>query len=94
MSSYTNARDADPRQKEEPMARLKRVALQERSTEVADLIRGLIDSGLPIEQIATGAHVSRRTVYRWLNEGRAPHPAFLEALRKMGERDVHQEGGR
>ena len=72
------------------MARLKRVALQERSTEVADLIRTLIDSGLTVEKIAAGAHVSPRTVYRWRDEGRAPHPAFLEALRKMGERDVHQ----
>ena len=72
------------------MARLKRVALQERSTEVADLIKTLIDSGLTVEKIAAGAHVSPSTVYRWRDEGRAPHPAFLEALRKMGERDVHQ----
>ena len=74
---------------------LKRVVFQERSNEVAELIRGLIDSGMPIEQIASGAHVSPRTVYRWLNEGRAPHPAFLEALRRMGERgasNAHQEG--
>lgn len=71
---------------------LKRVTLQERSSEVADLIRTLIDSGMSIEQIASGAHVSARTVYRWRDEGRAPHPSFLEALRKMGERDVHQEG--
>ena len=74
------------------MARLKRVALQERSTEVADMIRGLIDSGLTVEKIAAGAHVSARTVYRWRDEGRAPHPAFLEALRKLGARDVHQDG--
>ena len=74
------------------MSRLKRAVLQERSTEVSELVRGLIDAGIPIEDIATGAHVSRRTVYRWLNEGRAPHPTFLEALRKMGERDVHPEG--
>jgi hypothetical protein len=69
---------------------LKRVTLQERSTEVGDLIRGLIERGIRIEHIAAGARVSTRTVYRWLNEGRAPHPYFLEALRKMGERDVHQ----
>lgn len=74
------------------MARFKRVALQERSSEVVDMIRSLIDSGMPIEQIASGAHVSQRTVYRWLNEGRAPHPAFLEALRKMGAKNVHPEG--
>lgn len=74
------------------MARLKRVMLQQRSTEVSDLIQSLIDSGMTIEKIAAGAHVSQRTVYRWRDEGRAPHPAFLEALRKMGERDVHQEG--
>ena len=76
------------------MARLKRVVLQERSTEVADLIKTLIDSGLTVEKIAAGAHVSPRTVYRWRDEGRAPHPAFLEALRKMGARDAHQEGDR
>jgi DNA invertase Pin-like site-specific DNA recombinase len=74
------------------MARLKRVALQERSSEVSSLIKSLIDSGSTIEGIASGANVSSRTVYRWLNEGRAPHPAFLEALRKMGARDAHQEG--
>ena len=72
--------------------RLKRVALQTRSTEVSGLIRGLLDRGLTMEQIAAGAQVSGRTVYRWLNEGRAPHPAFLEALRKLGERDAHQQG--
>lgn len=74
------------------MARLKRVMLQERSNEVTDLIKALIDSGMTIEKIAAGAHVSPRTVYRWRDEGRAPHPAFLEALRKMGERDAHPEG--
>jgi len=74
------------------MPRLKRVTLQSRSSEVADLIRGLMAGGKSIDQIASGAHVSPRTVYRWLNEGRAPHPAFLEALRKIGERDAHQEG--
>jgi len=72
---------------------LKRVALQERSSEVAELIRGLIASGKTHEDIAAGARVSVRTVYRWLNEGRAPHPYFLEALRKMGERDAHSESG-
>ena len=71
---------------------LKRVTLQVRSTEVADLIRDLMARGISVEQIASGAHVSPRTVYRWRDEGRSPHPSFLEALRKMGERDVHQEG--
>jgi len=71
---------------------LKRVAFQQRSDEVSELIKSLIDRGMSLEQIASGAHVSQRTVYRWLNEGRAPHPAFLEALRKMGEPDVRQEG--
>ena len=71
---------------------LKRVMLQERSSEVSGLIRGLMDRGIRIEQIAAGARVSPRTVYRWLNEGRAPHPYFLEALRKMGERDVREDG--
>lgn len=70
--------------------RLKRVALQERSSEVAELIRGLIEQGQSIDKIAAGAHVSPRTVYRWLNEGRAPHPAFLEALRKLT--NAHQQG--
>ena len=71
---------------------LKRVTLQERSSEVADLIRGLVADGKSLEDIAAGARVSVRTVYRWRDEGRAPHPYFLEALRKMGERDVHQVG--
>lgn len=74
------------------MPRLKRVTLQHRSSEVAALIQGLIESGTSIDQIAVGAHVSPRTVYRWLNEGRAPHPTFLEALRKLGGNRVHQEG--
>lgn len=74
------------------MSRLKRVVLQERSSEVADLLKRLIDSGVPIEKIATGVNVSVRTVYRWLNEGRAPHPAFLEALRRLGAGNVHHEG--
>lgn len=72
--------------------RLKRVALQQRSSEVSTIIQSLIDSGKSIDQIAAGAHVSPRTVYRWLNEGRAPHPAFLEALRKLGASDAHQQG--
>jgi hypothetical protein len=71
---------------------LKRVALQERSNEGSELIRGLLARGVSMDQIAAGARVSSRTVYRWLNEGRAPHPYFLEALRKMGERDEHSEG--
>lgn len=70
--------------------RLKRVALQERSTEVSDLIKGLMQSGMSIDQIAAGAHVSPRTVYRWRDEGRAPHPSFLEALRKLT--NAHQQG--
>lgn len=73
--------------------RLKRAVLQERSTEGSDLIKRLLDYGLTIEQIAVAAHVSSRTVYRWLNEGRAPHPAFLEALRRLGaEKNVYSEG--
>lgn len=72
--------------------RLKRVTLQERSTEVAELVRSLINGGMTIEKIAEGVRVSQRTVYRWLNEGRAPHPAFLEALRKLGGKThVHPE---
>lgn len=74
------------------MSRLKRTTLRERSNEVSSLIRGLIDSGKSIEQIASEVHVSPRTVYRWLNEGRAPHPAFLEALRKIGVGNANSEG--
>lgn len=74
------------------MPRLKRVLLQHRSTEVSQLIQSLIAGGRTIESIAAGARVSPRTVYRWLNEGRAPHPYFLEALRKMGGTDVHLQG--
>ncbi len=76
------------------MPRQKHAAFRERSDEVAVLVKSLIDSGVDIDQIATGTRVSARTVYRWLNEGRAPHPSFLEALRKMGAKHVHQEGAR
>lgn len=73
--------------------RSKRVVLQQRSSEGSGLIRGLLTAGLSVEEIAVGARVSARTVYRWLNEGRAPHPAFLEALRRMGEKNnAHSEG--
>ena len=73
--------------------RLKRAVLQERSSEGSEIIKLLLSNGLTIEQIAVSAHVSSRTVYRWLNEGRAPHPAFLEALRRLGaEKNVRHEG--
>ncbi len=45
------------------MARLKRVALQERSTEVADLIRTLIRAGREVPLAMRMAHIRTNKEY-------------------------------
>jgi transcriptional regulator with XRE-family HTH domain len=73
-----------------------RKALQVRASEAHAIIRQLLDSGLTMNDIAERARVSPRSVYRWLNEGRSPHPIWLDSLRRMhgaqGNNDAHQEG--
>jgi transposase len=70
----------------------KHKALEQRSGEAAEIIKRLMESGHTIDWIAKRAQVSERTVYRWRDEGRAPHPILLEGLRKMGRRHGNQEG--
>ena len=60
----------------------KRKALQARAGEASDVIRRLAER-MPIAQIAERCRVSERSVYRWLHEGRAPHPLILESLRRL-----------
>lgn len=78
------------------MSKKQHHAMQVRATEAQSLVSTLLTSGLTMEQIAVNARVSVRSVYRWLNEGRSPHPIWLESLRKMhdtqGIRDAHQQG--
>lgn len=61
----------------------------ERSNEAKALVEGLLAAGWSKGQIATHAGVSGRTVYRWLTEGRAPHPVLLGALRGMAQQGVN-----
>lgn len=72
-----------------------RPALQVRANEAHALVKALLDSGLSMNDIASQAKVSLRSVYRWLNEGRSPHPIWLDSLRKMqgtqGHDHEHQE---
>jgi transposase-like protein len=60
----------------------KRPALQNRADEAAETIRRLLER-MPITEIAERARVSERSVYRWLHEGRAPHPLILDGLRRI-----------
>ena len=73
------------------MARHK--ALEVRASEAAEIIRSLLATGMTMERIAAKTKVSERTVYRWRDEGRAPHPILLESLRRMGRRDVEHQVG-
>ena len=54
-----------------------------RATEAAELIQRLVDSGMTPEKIAESSRVSERTIYRWWQEGRSPHPILLAALRNL-----------
>ena len=60
----------------------KRKALQVRATEASMLLGRLMEK-LPIAEIASRAQVSERSIYRWLHEGRAPHPIILDGLRRI-----------
>jgi DNA-directed RNA polymerase specialized sigma24 family protein len=60
----------------------KHAALQVRATEASEVIRRLLEH-MPLTEIAERARVSKRSVYRWLHEGRAPHPLILEGLRRI-----------
>jgi hypothetical protein len=60
----------------------KRPALQNRAHEASEVIRRLLER-MPLPEIAQRARVSERSVYRWLHEGRAPHPLILEGLRRI-----------
>ena len=63
-------------------------ALRDRSNEAKNLITSLLASGLKMDDIAQKAHVSQRTIYRWLNENHTPHPILLEALRRMHQGEI------
>ncbi len=67
----------------------------ERASEATGLVRDLIDGGWTVSQIANETWTSERNVYRWLREGRAPHPVMLDKLRGMaqkGKPNVHSAG--
>ena len=61
----------------------------ERAEEAKALVEGLVAAGWGKERIADATGVSLRTVYRWLTEGRAPHPVLLGALRGMAQQGVN-----
>jgi DNA-directed RNA polymerase specialized sigma24 family protein len=60
----------------------KRKALQTRASEASEVIQRLAER-MPIAKIAERCRVSERSVYRWLHEGRAPHPLILDGLRRL-----------
>lgn len=62
---------------------------EERAGEAKLIVESLVAAGWSKDQIASATGVSWRTVYRWLNEGRAPHPVLLGALRGMAQQGVH-----
>lgn len=66
-----------------PRATTRRRVLVERAQEASAMIDRLVEAGLSLEQIASEARVSERTIYRWWKEGRAPHPLMLDGLRKL-----------
>jgi predicted DNA-binding transcriptional regulator AlpA len=68
----------------------KRKALQTRASEASDLINRLLER-MTIREIAEKARVSERSVYRWANDGRAPHPIMLEGLRRLDTPDSRGE---
>lgn len=60
----------------------KRKALQARATEASEILHRLLER-MTLAQIAERARVSERSLYRWLHEGRAPHPLILDGLRRI-----------
>lgn len=65
-----------------PKVVAKRKALQVRANEASDIIARLMER-MPLQEIAQRARVSERSVYRWLKEGKAPHPIMLDGLRRI-----------
>lgn len=57
----------------------------ERANEAQGLVKSLLDGGWTVQQIAVETWASERNVYRWLREGRAPHPMMLDKLRGMAQ---------
>jgi DNA invertase Pin-like site-specific DNA recombinase len=54
-----------------------------RASEARDIVNALLAKGMSMTDIADGAHVGQRTIYRWQREGTAPHPAMLHELRRL-----------
>ena len=64
----------------------RRRVLVDRANEAASVIDRLLAAGLTADEIADAVQVSKRTIYRWQKEGRAPHPLMLDGLRKLSLR--------
>lgn len=64
----------------------KRKVLTDRANEASAVIDRLVAAGLTTDEIADAVQVSKRTIYRWQKEGRAPHPLMLDGLRKLSLR--------
>jgi len=62
---------------------MQKLALVKRSSEAGELIDRLARAGVTTAQIAERTQVAERTVYRWRDEGRAPHPLLLDGLRRL-----------
>jgi len=64
-----------------------------------DLLKQLIEikkkTGLTIDDIAKRAKISARTIRRWRNGTRKPHPLHVEAVEKVLEdiRNFYRERG-
>lgn len=65
---------------------------EERAGEAKALVEELVAAGWSKDRIAAATGVNWRTIYRWLNEGRAPHPVLLGALRGMARQGVQDAG--
>lgn len=57
----------------------------DRAEEAVTLVQSLLNRGWTVQQIATETGSTERNVYRWLREGRAPHPFLLDRLRGMAQ---------
>ena len=64
------------------MHKSKKAAFQGRADEAKVIIERLMGT-MTLDEIASRASVSSRSVHRWLKEGRAPHPLILDTLRRM-----------
>lgn len=64
---------------------------EERADEAREIVKGLVAAGWSKQRLAKETGASVRTVYRWLTEGRAPHPVLLGALRGMAQQGAAYE---